>query len=88
MSWNVTNGQADPMQFTLDDGTVHTAAGGATVALNSGIASIVYHRLNYVRNGIWPFPDNQALNATYGGQQNCYVRSAASTEAVYPYTAP
>lgn len=92
MPWNVTNRQLDPMSFTLDDGTVVAAAGGAVVAVNSGVRTIVYHGLGYQRNGIWPFPANQNVNASYGGANapnNCYIINPnTAVTAVYPYRAP
>jgi hypothetical protein len=83
--WTVTNQQADPMTFTLDDGTVVNAPAKAGVQVASGVYQIAYHQLSYTRNGIWPFPDNQALNAFYPGGNNLHIQNPTSrVEAVYP----
>lgn len=89
MPWHITNRQLDPMRFTLDDGTVVNAASGVAVAVNVGVRTIVYHNLQYIRTGMWPFPAGQNVDATYGGAQNCYIRNpVTAVEAVYPYKAP
>jgi hypothetical protein len=87
MPWNITNGQLDPMTLTLTDNTVVNVAGGAVVAITSAIASISYHNLQpYALVGIWPFPANQAMTATYGGGQNIDLRNLGTgVTAIYQY---
>lgn len=89
MPWTITNQQADPMTFTLDNGTVSNAQGGQAVVVAVAVARVAYHLLNYTRVGIWPFPDGQALNATYDGGLNISIRNPATqTTCIFQYTPP
>ncbi|TCT01082.1 hypothetical protein [Aquabacter spiritensis] len=86
MSWTITNRQLDPMTFTQENGISSTANGGEAVVVAVGVARVTYHKLNYKRFGIWPFPDGQALNATYGGGQNIYITNPTSAvDCVFQY---
>ncbi|OYW58562.1 MAG: hypothetical protein B7Z30_08640 [Rhizobiales bacterium 12-68-15] len=75
MPWPITNQQADPMSFTLAGGAVVPCAGGATVAVAADVTRVEYHRLTYTRVGLWPFPANQALNASYPQGQNIHIQN-------------
>lgn len=86
MAWTITNQQADPMTLTLANAAVVNLPGHGTAQVPSAVARIAYHGLNYARNGIWPFPDGQALNAFYPGQQNVHIQNpTTSVEAVYQH---
>lgn len=88
MPWNVTNRETQPMRLRLDDATDVTAAPGVPVAVNSGIQAISYNGNVYRRQGIWPFPPDQNVDASYGGAfapNHCYVESPETIAmAVYP----
>ncbi len=89
MAWTVTNGQLDPMTFTLDNGTAAVAQGGQAVVVAVGVARIAYHGLNYVRVGLWPFPDGQAVQARYDGGQNIRVQNPQTqVTCIFTYTPP
>ena len=86
MPWPITNQQADPMTFTLSAGAPVACAGHATVAVAADVTRVEYHKLTYSRVGIWPFPANQALNASYDQKQNIYIQNPASgTTCVFQY---
>lgn len=84
--WTITNQQADPMTFTLDNSAIANAPAHAAITVASGVLRITYRQLTYTRTGIWPFPANQALNAFYPGGNNLHIQNPASrVEAVYPH---
>ncbi len=86
MAWTITNRQLDPMIFTLTGGASVTVNGGASAVVAVAVEMITYHALAYHLNGLWPFPDGQALNATYGGGNNCYIQNPTTgTNAVYAH---
>ncbi|WP_127091869.1 hypothetical protein [Aquabacter cavernae] len=77
------------MAFTLDNGIVSNAQGGQAVVVAVGVARVAYHKLNYARVGIWPFPDGQALNASYDGGQNIRIQNPATqVTCIFSYTQP
>jgi len=87
MPWNFTNQQLDPMILSIAAAPI-TVAGGATVAINQAPASIRYHNLNYALVGLWPFPDNQNVNANYAGQNISVTNPQTGVTAIYHYQAP
>ena len=89
MAWTITNKQRDAMTLTLDDGVRVNLPGGGSVIVNSGIAFIEYHGLRYPRVGIWPFPDNQNVEASYPGRQNIEIRNPqTAVTAIYHHEGP
>ena len=83
--WDITNKQADPMTFTLDDGTTVNAPAQQTVHVSSGVLSITYHKLTYQRFGDWVFSPNLALNASYPGGNNVYLQSPDRSQTIYQH---
>jgi hypothetical protein len=83
--WNITNQQADPMTFTLDDGTIVNAPAHHPVQVGSGVLRITYHQLTYQRVGGWVFAPNLALNAFYPGGNNVHLQSPDMSETVYQH---
>ncbi|MEW6258064.1 MAG: hypothetical protein AB1592_19085 [Pseudomonadota bacterium] len=87
MSWTITNRQADPMTFTLDNGTSGVVQGGQSAVVTVGVARVAYHGLHYARVGIWPFPDGQVLDARYDGGQNISIKNPATqVTCIFQYT--
>lgn len=89
MAWTIANRQLDAMALTLDDGAHVNLPGGGNVIVNSGIVLIEYHRLRYPRVGIWPFPDNHNIEASYPGEQNIEIRNPqTAVTAIYHHEGP
>lgn len=90
--WTINNQQQDPMTLTDVNQAQYNLPGQGNVQVNAEIVTIIYHNLTYQLTppgAIWPFPNNQNLQAAYDGGQNVSIRNPQTgVTALYQYTGP
>jgi len=90
--WTINNQQLDPMTLIDTNNLQYNLPGQGNVNVNAAIQTIIYHRLRYQLapdGAIWPFLNDQNLNAAYDGGSNVrIINPQTEVTAIYAYTAP